>query len=78
MKDLNVFLQEMFPAINFNEEAKLIDDGLIDSLDLFRLVSALQEEYKITIPFDDISFENFNSIQAILALIEKLIAGEKQ
>jgi acyl carrier protein len=72
MKDLNAFLKNMFPAVNSENENRLIEDGVIDSLDLFRLVSALEEEYKIAIPFDDILFENFNSVAAISSLINRL------
>ena len=72
MNELTAFLKKMFPAINSENENKLIEEGLIDSLDLFRLVAALEEDYKISIPFDEILFENFNAISDIHSLITKL------
>jgi acyl carrier protein len=72
MKDLNRFLKDLFPDINPENENKLIEDGVLDSLDIFRLVTALEEEYKISIPFDEIIFENFNSKASIQSLMNKL------
>jgi acyl carrier protein len=72
MKDLNEFLKKMFPDINSENENKLIEDGVLDSLELFKLVAALDDEYKISIPFDEIIFENFNSVSSIHSLIKKL------
>jgi acyl carrier protein len=72
MRDLNEFLKNMFPDINPENENRLIEDGVLDSLDLFKLVAALEEEYTITISFDEINFENFNSVESINFLIKKL------
>ena len=78
MEDLNIFLKKIFPTTNFKNEDKLIERGLIDSLDLFRLVTALEDEYKISIPDEEISFNNFNSITAIHSLISKLSSINKK
>ena len=72
MKDLNVILKEMFPAIDFEKEDKLIGDGTLDSLSMFNLIAALEEEYNISIPFEEILPENFNSIDSISSLIKRL------
>ena len=72
MGELSVFLEKMFPAVDFENENALVNDGLLDSLDLFMLVAALQREYKISIPMEELSAENFNSISSIYALICRL------
>ena len=72
MKELNVFLKEIFPAIDFEREDQLIGNGVLDSLSMFNLIAALEEEYKISIPFEEILPENFNSMASISSLVNRL------
>lgn len=71
MEELMEILCRTCPAIDFDNEDSLIDDGILDSLDLVTLVTALMDEYDIEISVDDLLPENFNSAEAILALIEQ-------
>ena len=48
-EQLNCDANTIFPATSFN------DDLGADSLDLFELVMALEEEYSIEIPSDDLT-----------------------
>ena len=75
MRDLIVFMTNMFPAIDFESETTLVENGLLDSLDLFGLIAALEQQYNVSIPVEDISPENFNSVVAIFSLITRLSKG---
>ena len=70
MKNLIVFLKDAFPTIDLDNE-NLLES--LDSFEIFTLVAAIEEKYKISIPMDDISPENFNSKESINALICKLL-----
>ena len=48
------------------------DDKVLDSFDIVTIVSELCDEFDITITVDDMEPENFNSAEAILALVERL------
>ena len=72
MEELLEILNEINSDIDYENEKALIDDGLLDSLDVVALVSELNDHYEIEIGLDDLIPENFNSIEAIQALIEKL------
>ena len=48
----------------------LIDDGLIDSLDIVAVVTELMEAFDVELGVDDLTPENFNSVEAIEELIE--------
>ena len=65
-------LQEVLPEIDFTSSVKLVDDGILDSLSIVTIVSELSMEYDIDIPYEDIAPENFNSVDSIAALVEKL------
>lgn len=50
---------------------KLMSDGILDSLDIMNLIMALEGEFDIEIDPEDVLSENFESVDAIIALIEK-------
>lgn len=49
----------------------LIDSGEMDSLTLVEVVSGLMEEFDVEIPFEEMLPHNFNSVDAMVKLIEK-------
>ena len=55
---------------DFETETALIDDGLIDSLDIVAVVTELMEAFDVELGVDDLTPENFNSVEAIEELIE--------
>ena len=61
---------EICPGIDFETETALIDDGLIDSLDIVAVVTELMEAFDVELGVDDLTPENFNSVEAIEELIE--------
>lgn len=52
-------------------ETSLISDGLLDSLDIMNLIMQLESEFDIEIEPEDVLSENFESVDKIIALIEK-------
>lgn len=70
MERLKQILSDICPGIDLENEA-MIDDGLIDSFDMVALVSELMDEFGVNISIEDIIPENFNSVAAMQALIER-------
>ncbi len=64
-------LNDVFPAIDFCSSDRLVDDGILSSLSIVQIVGELATEYDVSFSFEDLSPENFNSIDAITALVEK-------
>ena len=71
MQKLLAVLAEVKDDIDFEAEKALVDDGLIDSLDLTQIMLALDEAFDIHIPAGEIEPENFNSAEAMLALVRQ-------
>ena len=64
-------LTEICPGVDFEQETSLIDDGLIDSLDIVAVVTDLMDTFDVQLGVDDLTPENFNSVDAIRQLIER-------
>lgn len=76
MEQLLKILQELRPDVNFEEKKALIDDGILDSFDIVALVGEIDEAFDVQIGVEDLVPENFNSLDAIMALINRLRDGE--
>ncbi|EOS43336.1 phosphopantetheine-binding protein [Lachnospiraceae bacterium JLR.KK009] len=65
-------LKDLRAEVEFEKETKLIDDGILDSFDIVTLVAELNAEFDIEINVMDLEPDNFNTVNAMLELIEKL------
>ena len=72
MEELLEILSDLRPDVDFENETKLVTDGILDSFDIISLVSTLNDEFDITIRPANLVPENFNSAKAMLELIEEL------
>ena len=58
--------------IDYENSTSIMEDRLLSSLDLMQLISELDEQFQTVIPATEIKANNFNSLDAIIALMEKL------
>lgn len=65
-------LREEYPEIDFEASDALVDDGMLDSMTITGLIAFLSMEFDITIPYEEIIEENFNSVEALSKMIERL------
>ena len=72
MEKLLEILTSLHPDVDFVTTSDLVDDGILDSLDIVTLVTEIDAEFDVTIPAEEIVPENFNSAEALMALIERL------
>ena len=66
-------LDEIKPGFEFEGRNDLVDSGDIDSFDVISLVSELNDAFDIDIPVHEIVPENFNSLEAMISLIQKAL-----
>ena len=72
MKDeILEILAEAVPSVDFLESDTMMDDGILDSLTIVQIIGELSVEYDIDFIFEDLVPENFNSIDGIVALVER-------
>lgn len=71
MEELLEILEDIHPEVDFENNERLIDDGILDSFDIVTLVSTIMTEFDVVITAEELLPENFNSAKAIYALIQK-------
>ena len=65
-------LEDIGEDVDFDTCETLIDDGILSSLDIIQLIGALNDEFAISIPATEIIPENFNSVDAMAAMVARL------
>ena len=72
MEQLLDILCRMHPDVDFETNDDLIGDGVLDSLDIVTLITEINTTFDISVPAEEIVPENFNSAEAIYAMIQRL------
>ena len=65
-------LKEINPTKELTTVNDIIEGGYLDSFELMSLIAQLGDDFGIEIDVDEIMPENFNSIDAIAAMVERL------
>ena len=68
-------LMDFNEDVDYEQENRLIDEGHIDSLDLTAIILELEEAFGVQIDASVIEPENFNSVDAILDMIQRYQAA---
>jgi len=65
-------LSKIKPTMNLEQVKNIIDGGYLDSLELMSLISELMDTFGFELDVDLITPENFNSVDAMVAMVERL------
>ena len=65
-------LKEVKPTINLENVTDIIDGGYLDSLAIMALITELSDRFGFEMDIDWITPENFNSVNAIVSLVERV------
>lgn len=58
-------------TVPLGDDDQLVESGIIDSLGVMTLLSFLDEKFSIQVSGDDLIPENFESVSAITALVNR-------
>ena len=72
MDALLAILNRLHPDVDFMAVEDLYEEGVLDSLDMVRLVTEISQSFDVTVPPEELTPENFQNVQSIMALIERL------
>ena len=63
-------LTRINPDIDVHADESLVADAILDSLQIMQLIVGISETFQIEIDPDDITAENFNSVNSIVGLVQ--------
>lgn len=72
METLLQILNRLHPDVDFLQIEDLYDEGVLDSLDMVRLVTEIGQAFDVRIPAEALIPENFQNVHTIYSLIQRL------
>lgn len=69
---LLALLEDIRPDVEFEKETKLIDDQILDSFDIISIAQEINETFDVEISVEELEPYNFNTVDAMIELIQKL------
>lgn len=76
IESVQTFIQaEIAPSRNveLTNSTNLIESGIIDSLGVMKMIAFVEQKYSVTLNPDDLVPENFETLDAITALLNRYI-----
>ncbi len=74
MEELLELLKDVRDDIDFTKEDKLIDDKILTSFDIIQIIASIDDTFDVSIPATQIVPGNFNSMQSIYNMIQRLLS----
>lgn len=73
IEDVIEVLRDVEEDVDYEACTTLVDDRVLDSFDILSIISALNDEFDISIPAKDVIPDNFNSAAALRDLVQRLV-----
>ncbi|HAQ7747625.1 TPA: phosphopantetheine-binding protein [Enterococcus faecium] len=72
MEELLQLLKEIKNDVDFEHEKELVDSGLLDSIEIVNVIASMEEKYGFEISPEYIDPDNFQSVEAMWDMIQKI------
>lgn len=69
-------LEDVKGNVDYENCTTLVDDRVLDSFDILSTISSINDEFDVSVPAKDIVPDNFNSAQAMLDMVKRLVDEE--
>ena len=74
-EQIQAILKEVKPTKDLVQVTDIIEGGYLDSFELMLLISRVSDQFSMEIGVEEITPDNFNSVDAIVSMVERLTAG---
>ena len=72
MNEIIEILTELHDDVDFATETGLVEKGILNSLDIVAIITEINDRLDVRIPAEEILPENFDSAEALWALVRRL------
>ena len=72
---MNEFIKELKAIradVDFKNEDRLVESGILASFDIIQIVMMIESVYEVKVPVTELKPQNFNSANAMYAMIQRL------
>jgi len=69
VQNLRDFIKKESGGANFLDEENIFENGLVSSLFVLKLLTFIESEFDVEIETDDLTLDNFSSINSIIDLL---------
>ena len=69
-------LEDVKGNVDYENCTTPVDDRVLDSFDILSIISSINDEFDVSVPAKDIVPDNFNSAQAMLDMVKRLVDEE--
>lgn len=69
-------LEDVKGNVDYENCTTLVYDRVLDSFDILSIISSINDEFDVSVPAKDIVPDNFNSAQAMLDMVKRLVDEE--
>ncbi|MBQ7541099.1 MAG: acyl carrier protein [Clostridia bacterium] len=69
-EEIMEILANLRPDVDFENEKKLITDGILESFDIVAILGELNDAFDIEVRVGDLVPDNFNSVDGMVALVK--------
>ena len=56
---------ELAAKMKVSENDRLLEEGIIDSMGMMKLVRFIEMKFQLQVPFEDMTLENFRTVKSI-------------
>jgi acyl carrier protein len=63
---------ESLALLDLTPTTYLISSGYVDSFEIVDCIFALEKAFDITIPFDDLELEDFDTVQSVASIVTRI------
>ncbi len=73
-EQIRQFLYELLPngkSLNLLDDSPLRTSGIVDSMDMLRIVGFIEEKFGIQVETNEVDVDNFDRIDGIAAFIQR-------
>ena len=71
---IKAYFARLFRNVDLQDDTDIFATGFVNSLMAMQLVMFVEKEFDITIENEDLELKNFNSVNAITALVKRRTA----
>jgi len=76
--EIIALILEVNPYADVTLDSNLLEEGVLDSLGILNLLDGLEMKYVFKLPEEELKAENFVTVEAICALVERVRRDETE